>query len=50
MVAKLRALKTDDKVLLLHTNLSAGHGGNAGRFAAMNERAYQLALIFDRYR
>ncbi len=31
-VAKLRALKTDDNLLLLHTNMDAGHGGASGRY------------------
>ena len=30
--AKLRATKTDDNVLLLKTNMGAGHGGKSGRF------------------
>ena len=29
MVAKLRAMKTDDNVLLLKTNMGAGHGGKS---------------------
>jgi len=49
MVAKLRKLKTDNNILLLHTNFSAGHGGASGRFAALNEQAYRLALITDMY-
>jgi oligopeptidase B len=31
-VAKLRALKTDVNLLLLNTNMEAGHGGASGRF------------------
>ena len=31
-VAKLRELKTDDNVLLFHTNMDAGHGGQSGSF------------------
>ena len=49
MVAKLRRLKTDDNVLLLNTNLSAGHGGASGRYASLREAAYKLALLFDLY-
>ncbi len=49
MVAKLRALKTDNNLLLLHTSLSAGHGGASGRFSSLNEQAYRLALIADMY-
>ena len=50
MVAKLRALKTDDNTLLFKTDFAAGHGGGSGRFARLQEAAYQLALIFDLYR
>lgn len=38
-VAKLRDLKTDNNVLLMHTNMDAGHGGASGRFDALKERA-----------
>lgn len=47
MVAKLRATKTDDNLLLLKTNLYAGHGGGSGRFDGLKELAYQYAVIFD---
>ena len=30
-VAKLRSLKTDDNILLLHMNMDSGHGGATGR-------------------
>ena len=36
-VARLRAMKTDDNLLLLRTNMEAGHGGAAGRFDALKE-------------
>lgn len=49
MVAKLRKLKTDDNILLLKTNLNAGHGGSAGRYAGLQDGAYKLALLFDLY-
>ncbi len=38
-VAKLRDLKTDKNILLLHTNMDAGHGGASGRFDALKETA-----------
>ena len=38
-VAKLRELKTDDNLLMLHTNMEAGHGGASGRFEALKETA-----------
>ena len=43
-VARLRALKTDGNLLLLHTNMEAGHGGAAGRFDALKEKAIELAF------
>ena len=36
-VAKLRALKTDDNLLLLKTNMGAGHGGRSGRYDRLYE-------------
>ncbi len=50
MVAKLRATKTDDNLLLLKTDFSNGHGGGSGRFAGFRDSAYKLALIYDLYR
>jgi oligopeptidase B len=38
-VAKLRELKTDNNLLLLRTNMEAGHGGASGRFDALKETA-----------
>ncbi|MGE0090721.1 MAG: S9 family peptidase [Bacteroidales bacterium] len=46
-VAKLRDLKTDDNVLLLYTNMEAGHGGASGRFQALKEYALEYAFIFQ---
>lgn len=46
-VAKLRAMKTDDNVLLLHTNMEAGHGGASGRFRRYREIALQYAFLLD---
>ncbi len=47
MAAKLRATKTDDKLLLLKTSFSNGHGGGSGRYAGYRDSAYQLALIYE---
>ena len=44
-VAKLRALKTDQNTLLLHTNMDAGHGGAAGRFDRLKETAMVYAFL-----
>ncbi|MCH2081478.1 MAG: S9 family peptidase [Saprospiraceae bacterium] len=46
-VAKLREVKTDDNILLLHTNMTAGHGGKSGRFERLHEVAMEYAFIFD---
>ncbi len=44
-VARLRELKTDDNLLLLHTNMEAGHGGASGRFERYKETALEYAFI-----
>ena len=43
-VAKLRATKTDNNVLLLKTNMSSGHYGKTGRFAALEDSARTQAF------
>ena len=45
-VAKLRTLKTDNNALLLRTNMTSGHFGKSGRFAALEDaaRSYAFAL------
>jgi len=45
--ARMRALKTDDKVLLLKTNMEAGHGGATGRFKQHRETALSYAFLLD---
>lgn len=44
-VAKLRALKTDDNLLLLHVNMRAGHGGASGRYDRYRETARDYAFL-----
>ncbi|HEV7522282.1 MAG TPA: S9 family peptidase [Candidatus Angelobacter sp.] len=44
-VAKLRTLKTDKNVLLLKTNMAAGHGGASGRYDHLKEIAFDYAFI-----
>lgn len=46
-VAKLRTHKTDNNKLLLHTNMSAGHGGSSGRFEQLKEIAMEYAFLFN---
>ncbi len=50
-VAKLRATKTDDNLLVLRTNMDAGHFGASGRYDELKERAEEFAFLlkcFDR--
>ena len=49
-VAKLRELKTDSNLLLLKTQMGAGHGGAPGRFDRMKEVAlvYAFRLMVTR--
>ena len=44
-VAKLRTLKKDDNALLLHTNMTAGHGGASGRYDYLKEIAMDYAFL-----
>ncbi|MBW6491926.1 MAG: S9 family peptidase [Lentimicrobium sp.] len=46
--AKLRAMKTDNNILLLKTNMESGHGGATGRFDALKETAFEVAFILTR--
>lgn len=44
-VARLRANKTDNNLLLLKTNMEAGHGGASGRFDYLKELALKYAFF-----
>ena len=46
--AKLRAMKTDDNILLLKMNMDSGHGGATGRYDGIKETAFELAFILNR--
>ncbi len=46
-VAKLREMKTDNNMLLMHTNMEAGHSGASGRFERFKETALEYAFIFN---
>ena len=43
--AKLRDYKTDNNLLLLKTEMNAGHGGKSGRDGAIEEVAFDYAFI-----
>jgi len=44
-VAKLRATKTDQKLLMLKTDMESGHGGPSGRYDQYDETAFVYAFI-----
>ncbi len=45
--AKLRQNKREKNLLLLKTNMDAGHGGASGRFEALKEDALEYAFLLD---
>jgi len=47
-VAKLRAMKTDQNLVLLHINMKSGHGGASGRFDKLKDQAFYYAFALDR--
>jgi oligopeptidase B len=44
-VAKLRATKTDDNLILLDTDMAAGHGGKSGRFDRLHDVARYMTFL-----
>ncbi len=48
-IARLRELNTSDNLVLLKTNMGAGHGGASGRFDSLKETAleYAFALVIS---
>jgi len=46
-VARLRARRTGDSLVVLRTNMEAGHGGKSGRYEHFREFAEQYAFILD---
>jgi oligopeptidase B len=46
--AKLRTMKGDDNLLLLKTNMDAGHAGASGRYDYLKEIAFEYAFLIDR--
>jgi oligopeptidase B len=47
--ARLRDLKTDDNLLLLKTNMGAGHGGASGRYEAIKDLAFEYVFILEHF-
>lgn len=45
--AKVRAMKTDDNIVLLKTNMGAGHGGSSGRYDRLKEIAFEYAYALS---
>ena len=50
LVARLRERKTDDNLILLHTNFTAGHGGASGRYDFLREVAFDYAYVLTQLR
>ena len=48
--ARLRDRKTDDNMLLLKTNMGAGHAGASGRYDYLKELSLEYAFLIDRLR
>jgi len=48
-VAKLRAMKTNDNIVLLKVNMGAGHAGSSGRYERLREIAFDYAYILYQY-
>jgi oligopeptidase B len=46
-VAKLRVHQNNNNLLLLKTNMDAGHGGASGRFESLKEDALEFAFILN---
>jgi oligopeptidase B len=45
--AKLRAVRTDDRLMLLKTEMGAGHGGPSGRYDAWRDEARVLTFLLN---
>jgi len=46
-VAKLRELRSNDNLLILHTDMETGHGGASGRYKRYREIAREFAFLLD---
>lgn len=45
--AKVREMKTDKNIVLLKTNMGAGHGGSSGRYDRLKEIAFEYAYALS---
>jgi oligopeptidase B len=45
--AKIREMKTGDNMILLKTNMGAGHGGSSGRYDKLKEVAFDYAYALS---
>ncbi len=45
--AKIREMKTDKNIILLKTNMGAGHGGSSGRYDRLKEIAFDYAYALS---
>ncbi len=48
-VAKLRHTKTDDNMLVMRTDMNAGHRGGSGRFERQRDTAQEFAFILSSF-
>jgi oligopeptidase B len=48
-VARMRAVRTGDNLLLFRTNMGAGHGGASGRYDALRETAFDFAFLLSQF-
>lgn len=48
-VARMRDRKIGDNVLMLKTNMAAGHGGASGRYEAIKETAFDYAFLLTQW-
>jgi oligopeptidase B len=46
-VARLRATRTDDRLLVLRTEMESGHSGPSGRYDAWRDEAFVIAFVLD---
>jgi oligopeptidase B len=46
--ARMRDHATGDSMLIMKTNMGAGHGGASGRYGRLHEMAFEYAFLLDR--